>query len=429
MGGRPLWHPCAHICGGGAQKPIRKRIEPSIEIYPLYENGQIYGAIEQGQHEFYLREEGKPLLLTNRARFVIVWMLADDGWKLKSTLSWDHLNPIENGSLDADVLTAGFDRHDELQYMLAAHEVAGQTVAVVRKGVLVEERAAGTAGDRPAAIDTIYSVASLAKPVSAMLVLRLADAGLVDLDRPIASYYVDPDIARAPEAGLVTPRMILSHTSGLPNWRYLDEGSDGKLRFLAQPGTKYNYSGEGFEWLRKALEKKTGQSWEALARRYVFGPAGMNDSSFLYPAEKRSRIAARYDSDGMCVASEPHKTANAAASLMTTAGDYARFAAFVMNGGGLAPGLIQDMLSEQVRIDETKSFGLGWQRVVPAGGGHLAIQHSGADPGVRSLVVAWPEKQQAIVMLSNSENAIPTWGLILKEEFGDDGAAVVSANK
>jgi hypothetical protein len=75
-----------NICNGGAQKPIRKRVDQSIEIYPLYDSGRLYGAIQQGQHEFYLREKGKPLVLTNRARFVIVWLKTAEGWKLKSTL-------------------------------------------------------------------------------------------------------------------------------------------------------------------------------------------------------------------------------------------------------------------------------------------------------------------------------------------------------
>lgn len=420
-----------NICNGGPQKPIRKRIEPSIEIYPLYENGRLYGAIEQGQHEFYLRQAGEPLLLTNRARFVILWTLTDEGWKLQSTLSWDHLNPIENGPLEADVLVAGFDRSDEVNYMLAAHRIKAQNVAVVRNGVLVEERAGGmAAADQPAGLDTIYNVASLAKPVSAVLALRLADAGMIDLDAPIAPYFVDPDIAASPYAARVTPRMILSHTSGLPNWRYLDEGAtDAKLRFVTEPGSTYRYSGEGFEWLRKAIEQKTGRSWEDLAQQYVFRPAGMTSSSFLFPHQWAGRVASRYNAEGDLVTAEPHTQANAAANLMTTSGDYARFVAFVMDGAGMSPDLSRAMLSEQVRIDEHKSFGLGWQLLTNLRFGGYAIQHSGADAGVQSLVLAWPERKEAIVILSNSENAIPTWGLIIREAFGEPGAEVLEANR
>lgn len=419
-----------NICNGGAQKPIRKRVEQSIDIYPLYDSGRLYGAIQQGQHEFYLREKGKPLVLTNRARFVIVWLKTAEGWKLKSTLSWDHLNPTENGLLDADVLDSGFGHGDEVDYMLAAHNVTAQNVAIVRNGAIVSERAAGIASPgRPAGLDTIYNAASLAKPVSALTAMRLVSAGLLRLDEPLSRYYVDPDIAGSPFAAQVTPRMILSHTSGLPNWRYLDtESGGGKLRFLTRPGTTYGYSGEGFEWLRKAVERKTGQSWAKLAQKHVFGPAGMTASSFVYPENLRQRIADRFDSAGKPVRIERHLKPNAAANFMTTASDYARLLIFLMNGAGIGDLLAKDMFSAQVRVSDHKSFGLGWE-LLPNRDGGYAIQHSGSDPGIRSLAVAWPAKRQAIVILSNSDNAIPTWGLILKEEFGQDGDAVLKANR
>ena len=420
-----------NICNGGAQKPIRKRVDQSIDIYPLHDNGRLYGAIQQGQHEFYLREKGKPLVLTNRARFVIVWLKTIEGWKLKSTLSWDHLNPTENGPLDADVLVSGFGKSEEVDYMLAAHNVTAQNVAIVRHGTIVGEQASGNASlGRPAGLDTIYNAASLAKPVSALTAMRLVSAGLLKLDEPLFKYYVDPDIAGSPFAAQVTPRMILSHTSGLPNWRYLDsKSSGGRLRFLTKPGMTYGYSGEGFEWLRKAVERKTGQSWAKLAQKHVFGPAGMTASSFVYPQNLRHRIADRFDSAGKPIRTEPHVKANAAANFMTTASDYARLMIFLMEGAGLPDRLVKDMFSAQARVSDHKSFGLGWELLTNRDSGGYAIQHSGSDPGIRSLAVAWPAKRQAIVILSNSDNAVPTWGLILKDEFGQDGDAVLKANR
>ena len=378
-----------------------------------------------------MREEGKPLVLTNRARFVIVWLKTVEGWKLKSTLSWDHLNPTENGQLDADVLVSGFGHSDEVDYMLAAHNVTAQNVAIVRNGAIVGEQAAGNASlGRPAGLNTIYNAASLAKPVSALTAMRLVSAGLLKLDEPISRYYVDPDIAGSAFAAQVTPRMILSHTSGLPNWRYLDSKSaGGKLRFLTKPGKTYGYSGEGFEWLRMAVERKTGQSWEKLAQKHVFKPAGMTTSSFVYPQSMRHRIADRFDSAGKPIPTEPPVKTNAAANFMTTASDYAHFIVFLMEGAGLSDGLAKDMFSAQARVSAHKSFSLGWELLPDREGGGYAIQHSGSDPGIRSLAIAWPEKRQAIVILSNSDNAVPTWGLILKEEFGQDGEEVVKANR
>jgi Beta-lactamase class C and other penicillin binding proteins len=419
-----------NICNGADAKPIRKRIEHTIEVYPLYENGRLYGAIEQGQHEFFLREADKPLLLTNRARFNIVWIYTVDGWKLKSTLSWDHLNPIENGPLDADVLEAGFDRHDDFSYMLSAHGVVGESVAIVRDGVIVEHRVAGIAAPgQPTSLDTVYNVASLAKPVSALIALKLADAGLLELDAPLARDYLDPDLEASPWASRVTARMVLNHTTGLPNWRYLDEGGDGRLRFITEPGTEYRYSGEGFEWLRKAVEERTGRSWDELASEFVLVPAGMTSSAFSYPAGRKSRLASRYDAEGGMIAVPPHAGVNAAANFTTTSEDYARFVIYTMNGAGLREPLGNASFEPQIKIDATKSFGLGWQLLHRPDNSPFAAQHSGADAGVRALALAWPDKRQAVVILSNSENAIPTWGLIIEEAFGPDGAAAIRANQ
>src|SRR5690606_29398864 len=87
-------------------------------------------------------------------------------------------------------------------------------------------------GERASA-DTLFNVASMAKPVSAEAVLRLASAGVFTLDEAMASAWIDPDLAADPRHRLLTPRLSLSHRSGLPNWRY---ETDGVLRFLREPG-------------------------------------------------------------------------------------------------------------------------------------------------------------------------------------------------
>ncbi|WCL53790.1 nuclear transport factor 2 family protein [Gimibacter soli] len=83
-----------NICGNPAVKPIRKLVSGSLEVYPLMNgDGTLYGAVQQGVHEFYLREEGKPLRLTSTARFTHVWIFKDEAWTLKRVLSYDHHAP------------------------------------------------------------------------------------------------------------------------------------------------------------------------------------------------------------------------------------------------------------------------------------------------------------------------------------------------
>ncbi|MBB4659509.1 CubicO group peptidase (beta-lactamase class C family) [Parvularcula dongshanensis] len=99
----------------------------------------------------------------------------------------------------------------------------------------------------------------------------------------------------------------------------------------------------------------------------------MTSTSFLYPSASQDRVAARYDATGEPVTAEPHGEANAAANLMTTAGDYARFLIFVMGGGGLAEDLAADMLSPQIVTGSNKAFGLGWEILEDVRGNEDAI--------------------------------------------------------
>ncbi|MDP2713688.1 nuclear transport factor 2 family protein [Rheinheimera sp.] len=85
-----------YICGDMAHKPIRKLTVGSLSTFPLYRDGILYGAVQHGRHQFYLREEGKPDQLTGTARFTSVWLKQGDAWQLSDVLSYDH-QPAEAG--------------------------------------------------------------------------------------------------------------------------------------------------------------------------------------------------------------------------------------------------------------------------------------------------------------------------------------------
>ncbi len=79
-----------YICGDLTNKPLRKLEPGSLVVFPLYDNGKLYGSIQNGVHRFYRKEPGKEDRMTGTARFTSVWLLHNNAWKLSEVLSYDH---------------------------------------------------------------------------------------------------------------------------------------------------------------------------------------------------------------------------------------------------------------------------------------------------------------------------------------------------
>jgi hypothetical protein len=82
-----------YICSNLDKKPIRKLVENSLQVFPLYDNGKLYGAIQKGVHNFYIRESGKEDVWTSSAKFTHVWVLKKEKWVLSEVLSYNHQDP------------------------------------------------------------------------------------------------------------------------------------------------------------------------------------------------------------------------------------------------------------------------------------------------------------------------------------------------
>ena len=238
----------------------------------------------------------------------------------------------------------------DIQQLLTENRVPAVSIAVVRKGKIVEVMALGvrnvTTGT-PVDADTVFSAASLSKPVFAYAVMQLVDAGLLSLDAPLASY-VPNFVSNDPRAADITVRNALSHTTGLPNWRNAKQ----PLKTHFQPGERFSYSGEAFVWLQRAVEAKTGEPFDATMQRLVFGPLGMRRSSFVWRPEFNDNYADPHDADLVPAARGKPTAANAGGSLQTTASDYARFMIAVMYGRRLQKATRRAWLEPQVRLQQ-----------------------------------------------------------------------------
>lgn len=305
----------------------------------------------------------------------------------------------------------------KVEAWLAENKVPALGVGIIRDGKVREVKVYGELKKgAPAPYDTIFNVASLTKPVVTNVTLRLVTQGKWNLDEPLAKYWIDPDVASDPRAQQLTTRHVLSHQTGFANWRYLEPQK--KLRFQFDPGTKFQYSGEGFEYLRKALEKKFGMSLATLAQSLIFTPLGMKDTQFAWDARTdASRFARWHDANGENKYTDDRTTrVNAADNLLTTVADYSTFAASVINGDGLSKEIFAEMVKPHAAMKGAAQMTLGWEmhRDLNAAG-EYALIHSGSDDGVKTLVILMPKSKQGLVVLTNGDNGANLYERIVKE--------------
>jgi CubicO group peptidase (beta-lactamase class C family) len=383
-----------YICSNSDKKPIRKVDVNSLEVFPLYNDGNLYGAIQKGIHHFYLRESGKEDIWTSTAKFTHIWVLESKTWKLSEVLSYDHHDPV-------------FDepRNNNLEKLLKENNVPALGIGVIENGKLTKVEVYGTLDKQATApYNTIFKVASLTKPIVALTTLKLIDKGILDMDEPLYKFWIDPDIKEDKRYKKLTPRLVLSHQTGFPNWRYMTETN--KLAFQFDPGTKYQYSGEGFEYLRKAIETKLGKSIEELTNELLFSPLQMTDTRFWWDNKMdESRYAQNFDADGNILPTTKYYEANAAANLLTTVENYGKFLAYVINGAELSENLFQEMQNHQVELKVNNYFGLGWEILTDFSNNEFALLHTGKDPGVSTLAIIFPKSKNGYLIFLNGDNA------------------------
>jgi len=401
-----------NICGNPNQKPIRKVIESSLEVFPLYNNGELYGAIQTGEHQFFIREKDKEDVLGGQAKFTSVWTKKDGNWMMSDVLSYDH------GDTNKTKTT------DDLEKLLKENNIPTLGLGVIEDGKITQIKVYGILdGKKTAPYNSLFNVASLTKPVTAMTVLRLVSLGKWNLDEPLYKYFTDPDIANDPRIKKLTTRLILSHQTGFPNWRWMNK--DNKLKFEFDPGTKYQYSGEGFEYLRKAVEKKFNKDLEALAKEYVFQPLNMDDTSYIWNEKKMAdRIVVGYDKYGKPYDIVKNQTASAADDLVTSVEDYSKFLIAVMNNDLLSPDVFEAMKTKQVKTKANKYFGLGFE-IYDLGNNEIALSHGGSDKGVNTIVFILPKTKQGLVIFTNVDDGYKVYESIINQYFGEVGKKIV----
>jgi len=314
------------------------------------------------------------------------------------------------------------------QLIQSAH-VTGAGIAIFHNRRIAYLKAYGlrdTDKNLPLTPDSVMTSASLSKATFATVVMELVKERVLDLDKPIYQYLPKPlpdypqyaELQSDDRYKHLTLRILLSHTSGFPNWRVFED--DRKLRIHFEPGTRYAYSGEGIMLAQLVVETVTGKPLQTLMDEKLFQPLGMTRTSMVWESSFESDFANGYDEFGRSLGPEKRTNANAAGSMQTTLRDYATFLSALLNSKPFGIPTTGQLFNRQIAIhsahqfpslsEETStandairlSYGLGWGIYFSPYG--KAFFKEGHDEGWRHLALCFREHGDGILILTNSSN-------------------------
>ncbi|WP_082607037.1 serine hydrolase domain-containing protein [Lysobacter sp. Root983] len=323
----------------------------------------------------------------------------------------------------------------EVERLMQAARVPGLALAVIDDGRVVHLKAYGSRDLEqrlPLTTDTIMYGASITKGEFAYAAMSLVESGQLDLDRSIAQYLPKPlpayekyaDLAGDERWRKLTPRMLLSHTSGFPNFRFfLPDGTfdqNGKLKFYFEPGARYAYSGEGINLMQFVIEVGLGIDVADLMQRQVYDRFGMTRTSLVWREDFADNLAIGYDQQNKPLGHKKRGAVRAAGSMDTSIADQAAFLAGLVRGEGLSAAGKAELLRPQIAIDSVQqfptlltdttqdnrgialSYALGWLTYREPQG--QAWAKGGHDDGTNNLALCVADGRRCMVILSNSSN-------------------------
>jgi CubicO group peptidase (beta-lactamase class C family) len=303
---------------------------------------------------------------------------------------------------------------DKIPKWMRDANVPGLAISIIEKAKLAWRRGFGVkdaASRAPVTDETVFEAASMSKPVFAYVIMKLCDAGMINLDTPLTRYTSERFLEGDPRLDLITARHVLSHTSGFQNWR--SEKEPLKIHFT--PGEKFLYSGEGYNYLQTIVTNLLRQPFETTMQARLFGPLAMRSSGYVWSDSVAKRMARPHDASGRPLDNKKSTPADvarygSAGALLTTPTDYAKFVISIIEPGRadafhLSRDSLREMLRPQVRIDGGRypaSWALGWQ--VFHNTNRDFIYHGGDNEGFHCAAVASVAGKSGFVAMTNGEN-------------------------
>lgn len=317
-----------------------------------------------------------------------------------------------------------------LEKIMAEEQIPGLALAVI-KGGNTELFTAGLRDieqAKPLNEETVFTVASLSKPVFSYAVIKLFEKGDLDIDIPLTKYLNElgiddfkPLVQQNKNFNLITARNILSQTSGLPNWTsWITQNWEiNKLK----PERKITYSGPAYFILGEIISKLKGDDLNDIIRKEVFEPLQMNSSSFKWESEFLSNHAIPY-SEGMTAYEVNYeRKCDVSGSLHSTVSDYAKFVKNILKGYSKTDAAAKMFVPQNAfKSININIYSDAWTLGMPMIKNKYGVKywHWGEDNGFQTYFEVYPKEQIGFVYLTNSDNGLYLANTLASKIYGRD---------
>jgi CubicO group peptidase (beta-lactamase class C family) len=331
------------------------------------------------------------------------------------------MDSVRSGELDFSAV------RDLIHARLVEQSIPSLAVAVAQNGTILWEEGFGWA-DRenrvPATEHTMYSLASISKPITTTGLMVLKEQGKLDLDRPINDYLGKAKLnAWIGDAADATVRRVANHTAGLPphehffyeDERYRRPRMDETIRrygiLVTPPGERYEYSNLGYGILDSVISRLSGTSYADFMRQELFLPLGMTRASVDIGPGLEPHAAARYGSDGWRIPFYDFDHPGGSA-VFCSAHDLVRFGMFHLKArlpdqkAILSDGALDEMQRPTADRGGALGYGVGWLTNEDKLG-YRRVGHTGGMGGVNTLLELIPSEKLVVVALANGNTDLP----------------------
>jgi CubicO group peptidase (beta-lactamase class C family) len=230
--------------------------------------------------------------------------------------------------------------------------------------------------------------------------------------------------------------MLLSHSSGLANFAFIEPDKKMHLRF--DPGTQFLYSGEGINLVQFVIEQQKHAPLDELMQAALFTPLGMKQTGMIYRHDFDANLADRFDRNGAFHSQTHRFPARGAGNMASSANDLALFTTALLNGKIIKPKTMQQMLSPQIKINAVHQFqfgadalatgpegpavglayGLGWGLLTHTKFGPAFFKEGHGD-GAQNYIICFQRSRSCMILLTNDDNGELAFRSLLEHLFGD----------